>query len=419
MFAELGKRTIILNNGQTIGIAEPTHKLAAGQAYAYDTADLSGVDPNELGERLDLADYASRMKSGLEQVKRSFVGMDNVIDGIGLALTSGEDIFLISPPGTAKTTIARTIAQIANADFASILFHSELSYSEMVGGFDPEKAMNGKIERKLDRVGSAHIALLDEIWKASAGVSNMLLDVLEGKQVEDRPIPLLSTISASNELPTDRASSAMWDRLLIRFYVDDLDGDDFESMLTASAGSTVITSVLDADEIRLASAVAELMALTISSSFAHSVRDLRESAKEEGITASNRRWRKIIKAAAAKSILDGEDLDQLHLIVAADILWSNPDEIKSVRKLVKASVDPLANSVFNIMALWESFQEAFEAHDLRTTDMQSVQNLLSMVDVVQDEIDSVKDVARNGNAETLETIELEMGVLRRMIRRGR
>lgn len=417
MYTHIGKKTIVLNNGGAIGNARPTHKLTAGQAFAYDSADVDGA--TELGDRLDLADYARRMKQGLAQVKRSFVGMDAIVDGIGLALTSGEDLFMISPPGTAKTTIARTIAQIASADFCSILFHSELSYSEMVGGFDPERAMAGKIERKLDRIGSAHIVLLDELWKAGAGVSNMLLDVLESKTVEDRPIPLLSTISASNELPEDRASSAMWDRLLFRHFVDELDGGDFENMLTASAGSTVIDAHLTADEIRLASAAAELMALNITRSFAHCVRELRESAKEEGITASNRRWRKIVKAAAAKAILDGEELDQIHLSIAADILWNSPDEIKVVKKVVSASVDPLSNAIYNIIALWEAFQESFEVHDLRTTDMASVQELLAKAALVQGEINKVKDQARNGNAETIKEIQTELTVLAKMARRGR
>lgn len=419
MFTRISESTLIVNDGRMIGIAVPTLKLAAGQVFVYDTVDLNGVDQAELGDRLDMKDFATRMKQGLEQVKRAFVGMDDVIDGIGLALTAGEDLFMISPPGTAKTTIARTIAQIASAEFCSILFHDEISYSEMVGSFDPELAMSGKIERKLDYLGSAHIALLDELFKAPASVSNKMLDILEGKQVEDRPIPLLSTISASNELPEDRASTAMWDRLLIRFYVDDLDGDDFESMLTATAGSTVITPVLEADEIRLASAVAELVALNIPHSFAHAVRDLRESAKEEGITTSNRRWRKIVKAAAAKAILENEELDQLHLIVAQDILWNDPDEIKAVKKLVSASVDPLSNAIFNIIALWEAFQEAFETHDLRTADMSAVQGMLEKADLVQGEIDKVKPAAKNGNLETLQNIEVELVVLRKMIRRGR
>ena len=416
MFIKTETHTLVA--GKIEGIA-PTHRLAAGQVHAYSNDDLTPADYATLGDRLDLGDYARRMNAGLEQVKSAFVGMDQIIDGIGLALTSGEDLFMISPPGTAKTTIARTIAQIASADFASVLFHSELSYSEMVGGFDPEKAMEGKIERKLDRIGSAHIALLDEIWKAGAGVSNMLLDVLEGKQVEDRPIPLLSTISASNELPEDRASMAMWDRLLIRFHVDELDGDDFESMLTASAGSTVIDAHLTADEIRLASAVAELMALHIDSGFARAVRDLRESALADGISASNRRWRKIVKAAAARAILDGEELDQHHLIVAQDILWNDPDEIKAVRKVVRATCDPLANAIFNIQALYEAFQEAFDNHDLKTTDMAAVQSLLSKAEMVQDEIDKAKPHAKNGNQETLTTIEVELTVLKKMVRRGR
>jgi hypothetical protein len=146
---------------------------------------------------------------------------------------------------------------------------------------------------------------------------------------------------------------------------------------------------------------------------------LRESAKIAGVTASNRRWRKIIKVAAAKSLLERESLDQLHLIVAEDILWNEIDEIKAVKKVVRASVDPLSNTIFNIVALWEAYQNDFESHDLRTSDMASVQSMLEKADLIQGEIDSVKDQARNGNAETIKSIEVELTVLRKMVRRGR
>ncbi len=105
--------------------------------------------------------------------------------------------------------------------------------------------------------------------------------------------------------------------------------------------------------------------------------------------------------------------------MAADILWDDVDEIKIVKKLVSASVDPLANSVFNILALWEAFQNDFEGHDLKTTDMSLVQGLLDKADLVQSEIDKVKDTAKNGNLETLTSIEVELAVLRKMVRRGR
>ncbi len=417
MFIKLNSHTLVLNDGGKVKDASPTHKLAAGHVFAYKNDEVDGAS---IGNEISLDEFSIRFAQAMEDVQQAFVGYEQVSSGMSVALLSGEDIFMISPPGTGKTQYSRSVSQVAkNGRFSSILFHDELTYSEMIGGFDPEKAMNGKIERKLDYLGSSHIVLLDEIWKAPPSVTNKLLDILESKQVEGRKIELLSTISASNELPEDRESSAMWDRLLLRFFMPELDDDQFEIMLTIGAGSAFIDGLVDTEEIRLVSAVAEFMALNISPEFAKAVRELRSSAKQSGITASNRRWRKIVKAACAKSIIDREPLDISHLIIAQDILWNDVDEIKDVRRVVRASIDPLSNEVYNIQALWEEYQAAFESHDLKTTDENQLLAMKQRSDIVFDRIRSIEDKAKNGNKTILEDIKNELTVLAKMVRRGR
>src|SRR2546430_152259 len=54
-------------------------------------------DPLELGKRL--------VVDVLEPMKRTFVGKDEIIDLIGIALIAGENLFLLGPPGTAKSAV--------------------------------------------------------------------------------------------------------------------------------------------------------------------------------------------------------------------------------------------------------------------------------------------------------------------------
>ena len=53
----------------------------------------------------------SRLRSEVvEPLKRRFVGRDEVVDLIALAVTAGEHLFLHGPPGTAKSALIRQFA---------------------------------------------------------------------------------------------------------------------------------------------------------------------------------------------------------------------------------------------------------------------------------------------------------------------
>ena len=42
----------------------------------------------------------------LEPMRRDFVGKDEVIDLLGISLIAGENLFILGPPGTAKSALA-------------------------------------------------------------------------------------------------------------------------------------------------------------------------------------------------------------------------------------------------------------------------------------------------------------------------
>src|SRR5262245_18910259 len=47
----------------------------------------------------------------LEPMKREFVGKDEIIDLLGLCLVARENLFLLGPPGTAKTALVQQLAR--------------------------------------------------------------------------------------------------------------------------------------------------------------------------------------------------------------------------------------------------------------------------------------------------------------------
>ena len=74
------------------------------------------------------------------------------------------------------------------------------------------------------KLPEAHIAFLDEIFKANSSILNAILTLINerifhnGKEVV--PVPLLTLFGASNELPEEEELTALYDRFLLRFVVN-------------------------------------------------------------------------------------------------------------------------------------------------------------------------------------------------------
>ena len=68
------------------------------------------------------------------------------------------------------------------------------------------------------------VAFLDEIFKANSAILNSLLTVLNEREFDNGTtrikVPLITVVGASNELPEGEELGALYDRFLLRLYVD-------------------------------------------------------------------------------------------------------------------------------------------------------------------------------------------------------
>ena len=95
------------------------------------------------------------------------------------------------------------------------------------------------LERKIENyLPSAHIAFLDEIWKAGPSIQNTLLTIINEKIFRNGTqvlkVSLIGLIAASNELPAKgQGLEALWDRFIIRLLTDNIaDNELFAKMIT-------------------------------------------------------------------------------------------------------------------------------------------------------------------------------------------
>src|SRR5580765_3398753 len=163
----------------------------------------------------------------LEPVKRSFIGKDEIIDLMGVCLVAGENLFLLGPPGTAKSALVHELGRRLRGRTFEYLLTRFTEPNELFGPFDIRKLREGELITNTEgMLPEASLIFLDELLNANSAILNSLLMVLNERVFrrgrERRDLPALVVIGASNRLPEDEALAALFDRFLLRVRCDNV-----------------------------------------------------------------------------------------------------------------------------------------------------------------------------------------------------
>src|SRR5229473_1415762 len=161
-----------------------------------------------------------------DELNQLFLERAELIDGALCALLSAHHLLIIGPPGTAKSMLADELCRrIEGANYFQWLL-TRFSTPEEIFGAVSLKALEQDDYRRVTshKLPEAHIAFLDEIFKANSSILNAILTLINerlfhnGKEITT--VPLLTLFGASNELPEDDELMALYDRFLLRFVVN-------------------------------------------------------------------------------------------------------------------------------------------------------------------------------------------------------
>ena len=320
-----------------------------------------------------------RVRAILRLVSRGVYGREDTVKALVLGVLAGENIFLFGPPGTGKSMLSRRIAGIfTGARFFEHLMHRFCTPEELFGPVSLKELKEDRYVRKTDGyLADAEIAFLDEIWKSSPAVLNTLLTLVNEHSFTNGTkvvkAPLLTLISASNELPRpEDGLTALYDRFIIRLVVEPIgDRDVFLSFLRGSS-QRPSDLIRDEDvplspeeyrswlsreqEVVISDSCAEAM-WRIRSAIATSRRPLPEEEAAAGMESaspfdesggeyadpqqylysyiSDRRWLRAASLVKAAAFLNGASETQpKDLLALRHVLWSIPGERELVDKLV-------------------------------------------------------------------------------------
>jgi len=287
-----------------------------------------------------------------DELRASFFERTPVIDGVLTALVAGEHVLMLGPPGTAKSALASVLCKaIDDAQFFQWLLTKFSTPEELFGPMSLKGLEQDKFTRNVTgKLPLAHIAFLDEIFKANSSILNALLTIINEREFFNdgaaSACPLLTMVGASNELPESKELEALFDRFLLRYWINYVgDRANVRSMLLAS--EPAISAKLTLADI--AKAQAEAAKVKFSDASLDTLLDVKDATEREGVRASDRRWRRVIKALRAFAYLNGDNaVTEDHFDLLPDMLWREPSERTSLVQVVGRIANPLAAKAIEV-----------------------------------------------------------------------
>src|SRR4051812_45847303 len=154
-------------------------------------------------------------------MKQAFVGKDEIIDLMGVCLVAAENLFLLGPPGTAKSLLVHDLGRRLEGRTFEYLLTRFTEPNELFGPFDIRRLREGELVTNTEgMLPEASLVFLDELLNANSAILNSLLGALNERVFrrgrETRALPMLMAGGARNRLPGEEGLNALFGRFLMR-----------------------------------------------------------------------------------------------------------------------------------------------------------------------------------------------------------
>lgn len=288
-----------------------------------------------------------KLNQVLDQLKNKFIGKNNIVDLLGIGLIAKENVFLLGPPGTAKSALVNALsACFTKGNNFEYLLTRFTEPNELFGPIDIRRLKEGELITNTNgMLPEASFVFLDEIFNANSAILNSLLTALNeniyrrGGQVIK--LPAIMFVGASNQLPNDEALEALYDRFLVRVKSDyvapELLGQVLVSGRQMTKGIPSEMSKIDIEDICELQNQSKAVDLSqVHGKYVELIHSLRHS----GIQISDRRAVKIQNLIAASAVICKRKIADVSDLWVLKYVWNTEEQIEILEGIINAVVKP-------------------------------------------------------------------------------
>ncbi len=282
-----------------------------------------------MAETSRIMDLAAAVRG---EVGKAVVGQTGLVDGLLVGLITGGHVLVEGVPGTAKTLVARALAQALDASFKRIQFSPDLMPADVVGT-NVFEAATGTFRLRKGPV-FANVVLADEINRTPPKTQAALLEAMQESQVTidgvshrlPEPFIVIATQNPVEYEGTYPLPEAQLDRFQQKILVDyPSEAEEQEIVRRHTEGSSWadldqlgIQPVASVDDIRAAQG--QLAAVVVDDGIVQYVAAIARATREHGsvtLGASPRAAVSLLFASEAYALLQGRD-------------FVTPDDVKTM-----------------------------------------------------------------------------------------
>ncbi|MCE9553207.1 MAG: MoxR family ATPase [Planctomycetes bacterium] len=201
------------------------------------------------------------------QVRKLYVGQDDLVTGSLVALFSGGHVLIESVPGLGKTLFVRTLGRVLGCHFGRIQFTADLMPSDITGA----PIFDMKTQEFTFRPGPVftQFLLADEINRSPAKTHAALLEIMQEYRVTvdrvshkiERPFLVLATQNPIESEGTYNLPEAQLDRFMLKIVADYPAADEEANILRMHSKQIDLDHRLQT-EVETVTGPAEIMEIT-------------------------------------------------------------------------------------------------------------------------------------------------------------
>jgi MoxR-like ATPase len=302
----------------------------------------------------------------------SLIERSEEIDLLLTALIAGEHLLLVGPPGVGKSLLIDSLMRWTHGSKFSCLLNRFSMPEELLGMYSLSELKLDKFVRiTTNKLPESQYVFLDEIFRASPAILNVLLKLLNEKTFDkgdgvSRRVPLEICLGAANDWPSgDDAKSlgALVDRFMLRKSVLPISSAAGRQKLLWNNSAPEFSTSLTPSE--LTAARLDAQGIPWSSEGMKALEAILDELARQSVRPSDRRQFKSVAIVQAYAWLNGGDeVLPEHLEVLQHVLWVDQEESAKVRSVIMQIAAPVGMKVNGLISEIEQVLSSVDPKDL-------------------------------------------------------